>query len=156
MKGTKKMRRKKCNENVDLSVKLFNASLRGKDGLRLLMYEIDVSTIETLQARVLRQWEKLPEDMKKEYANFIISADNLPMCIQFNRIVSNLYEESEYLNSSIEISSKQKRKWYWDLYQEFYFYSSVLRERARKFEEIREETNKVKHSCPHGWKRRYC
>lgn len=152
MAGSNKF--KGLNER-NLSVLLLMASRNDGFDLVELLYNLEIRSIDTLEKRVLREFSELTDlGERQKYANNIIIADNLPICREFYRIISNGYNRDSYLKS---FASKAKRKEraprVWKFYEEFYEVSDVLRSKKQKVEDtinaLRENTEGS------GWRLNY-
>ncbi len=126
---------------TDLSILLYQAG-NEKDSLTKLMYDLKVSRIINLQQRVIKQLNELADEKEKEaYADRIILANNLPICYEFYRIISNGYSKKEYL-SKTDVNygyHTHRSEQNWDLYEKFYKLSKVLRDKKNKIDSELEE-----------------
>ncbi|MBR1883584.1 MAG: hypothetical protein IJ809_01330 [Clostridia bacterium] len=121
------------NTTVNLSEMLLDASEKGKDGMRQLLYYLDIGKVESLEKKVIKQFHELTdEQQKREYANNVILANNLPICSEFSRIICIYKSREKYVEA---VKNNYKANNISDIFEEFIKYSDVLQDiRKRVFE----------------------
>lgn len=116
----------------DLSVLLYEVSVSGYVRMEMskLLYRLDISNISCLEKRVLKQFYNLREEDKPRYADNIILANNLPICVEFNRIVANVCDKEKYISKYYSKRDIPKAEIVWNIYEKFLEHSEVLRQKV--------------------------
>ena len=113
---------------INYSEELMNC--KSKFDIADLLRKLDISSIKNLEFRVLRQFSSISdEEEKRRYADNIIIANNLPICIEFSRIISNGYTLEQYISF---YEKKDKYRSVYSYFEEFLKFSKVLYEKKIK------------------------
>ncbi len=128
------------SKKEDLSSMLYAASKRGRSGMANLLGRLELPNVCALQKRVIKQFYSLETlDERRSYVDNIVLADNLPICVEINRIILNSYTFDQYAKNSRYFQERDKSRRVWNIYQNFLECSEELRKKISRIGDINEK-----------------